>query len=244
MIIDMHIYALTPDIPGKLMGQPLSIEQRNRLTLKNQGLVYDRAHKWRKKCTIPFDDLVQIGFIGLIKAVERYDQARGFKFSTLAGTYIEGEILHYLRDKGTTIRVPSTWREQLAKAAKSGQTDLATSHLAHKVASANCLSLYENQDEPAGATLEPPQTQQIEAAWATIAPRVGNLPIKQRHILLKYLNGALKKDLCAEFHMSLRTLDATIQASINAILQNRPAEMDRKPGDRYMPEQLCLPIGQ
>lgn len=60
----------------------------------------------------PLEDLVQEGFIGLIKAVEMYDPRRGVKFITYATHLIHGEIRHYLRDRTGIIREPG-WLHEL-----------------------------------------------------------------------------------------------------------------------------------
>lgn len=52
------------------------------------------------------DDLIQVGYIGLIKAIDRFDPSKGNKFSTYAIPTITGEIRNYLRDKGSMIRIP------------------------------------------------------------------------------------------------------------------------------------------
>jgi RNA polymerase sigma-B factor len=54
----------------------------------------------------PFEDLLQVGFIGLIKAIDRYDIDRGVEFTTYATPTIIGEIKRYFRDKGWAIRIP------------------------------------------------------------------------------------------------------------------------------------------
>ena len=54
----------------------------------------------------PLEDLVQVGTIGLIKAVDRWDPARGTKLSTVAAPAIEGEIRHHLRDGSSVLRTP------------------------------------------------------------------------------------------------------------------------------------------
>ena len=64
---------------------------------------------------IPTEDLVQVGSIGLIKAIELYNHKKPAKFKTYAGYLIRGEIKHYLRDKASIIRAPRELQELVAK---------------------------------------------------------------------------------------------------------------------------------
>jgi RNA polymerase sigma-B factor len=54
----------------------------------------------------PLEDLVQVGCIGLIKAVDRYDPSRGLPLEPYAAAAIAGEIRHYLRDRAGLVRLP------------------------------------------------------------------------------------------------------------------------------------------
>ncbi|MFQ6098752.1 MAG: sigma-70 family RNA polymerase sigma factor, partial [Armatimonadota bacterium] len=62
----------------------------------------------------PLEDLIQEGYLGLIKAVDSYDVNRAVKFTTYATHTISGEIRHYLRDRKTLIREPG-WLHELSQ---------------------------------------------------------------------------------------------------------------------------------
>jgi RNA polymerase sigma-B factor len=83
---------------------------RNRLVELNFGLVRKEAHHWLNQCTENYEDLLQVGCIGLIRAIERFDLSKGHAFSSFAIPYIRGEIQHYLRDKSPSVRVPRRWQ--------------------------------------------------------------------------------------------------------------------------------------
>ncbi len=75
----------------------------------------------------PLDDLVQVGSVGLIKAVDRFDLERGVKLSTFAAPNIAGEIKRHFRDRGWSIRVPRDIQELNAKLTQA--TDRLTTKL-------------------------------------------------------------------------------------------------------------------
>lgn len=89
---------------------------RNRLVELNFGLVRREAHHWINQCTESYEDLLQVGSIGLIRAIERFDIAKGHAFSSFAIPYIRGEIQHYLRDKSQSVRIPRRWQALQRKA--------------------------------------------------------------------------------------------------------------------------------
>ncbi len=83
---------------------------REGLVTLHLPLVEHCARRFRNRGE-PFDDLVQVGTIGLIKSIDRFDVGRGVEFSTYATPTIIGEIKRYFRDKGWAIRVPRRLQE-------------------------------------------------------------------------------------------------------------------------------------
>ena len=84
------------------------ISQESRLTELNMGLVSSIAVRFRGRGA-DYEDLMQIGAIGLLKAIRSFDLSRGFAFSTYAVPLIIGEIRRFLRDDGT-VKVSRTVR--------------------------------------------------------------------------------------------------------------------------------------
>ena len=89
---------------------PRREETRNQLVTLHQPLVEHLARRFRNRGE-PYDDLVQVATIGLIKAIDRYDPERGVEFSTYATPTIVGEIKRWFRDKGWAVRVPRRLQE-------------------------------------------------------------------------------------------------------------------------------------
>lgn len=83
---------------------------RGRLVSLHLPLVEHLARRFRNRGE-PHDDLVQVGVIGLIKAIDRFEPARGVEFSTYATPTVVGEIKRHFRDKGWSIRVPRRLQE-------------------------------------------------------------------------------------------------------------------------------------
>jgi RNA polymerase sigma-B factor len=94
---------------------------RERLVAMHQNLVRFLAGKFANRGE-PLEDLVQVGTIGLINAVDRYDAERGTKFSTYATPTIVGEIRRYFRDKAWSLKVPRRLQELNQAANKAVDT--------------------------------------------------------------------------------------------------------------------------
>jgi len=109
----------------------LSKEEKQKIVLENTPLVKKVASKiffkLPKDSAIEFDELVNTGIIGLIKAIDRYDKEKA-KFSTYAYIKIRGEILDYLRSLHI---VPRTIRDKIKKEQeKNPQKAIPLSNLA------------------------------------------------------------------------------------------------------------------
>ncbi|WP_030303325.1 SigB/SigF/SigG family RNA polymerase sigma factor [Streptomyces katrae] len=95
---------------------------RNTLIEMNLSLVQFAARRFRARAlggSLDMDDIIQVGTIGLIKAIDRYDPERGVEFSTLALPYITGEIKRYFRDTTWAVHVPRRLQELRTELAKA-----------------------------------------------------------------------------------------------------------------------------
>jgi len=91
---------------------------RSKLIEKNLRLVIPVAKKYRGM-GLPFGDLIQEGNIGLMKAADKFDPERGFRFSTYATWWIRQAVQRAVADKGRTIRVPVHMGEKMRKMART-----------------------------------------------------------------------------------------------------------------------------
>ncbi|MGW8490805.1 RNA polymerase sigma factor SigF [Streptomyces sp. NPDC055886] len=92
---------------------------RNTLVELNLALVKFAASRFRSRSE-PMEDIVQVGTIGLIKAIDRFEMSRGVEFPTFAMPTIVGEIKRFFRDTSWSVRVPRRLQELRLDLAKAG----------------------------------------------------------------------------------------------------------------------------
>lgn len=93
---------------------------RERLVELNSDLVHFIARRFANRGE-PLEDITQVGFVGLIQAIERFDPSLENEFSTFATPTIAGEIRRYFRDRSWAVRVPRRLQENLAKVNAAAQ---------------------------------------------------------------------------------------------------------------------------
>ena len=191
----------------------------------------------------PYDDLVQVGTIGLIKAIDRFDSDRGVEFSTYATPTIVGEIKRHFRDKGWAIRVPRRLQE-LRAAISSASAELTqeigrsptVAEIARKIGvteeeviegleSANAyatLSL-DAGDSSEDGTLsmlssmgEDDEALEHVENRESIKPLLEELDPREKHILtLRFFRGMTQSQIAAEIGVSQMHVSRLLTRTLN-----------------------------
>lgn len=178
----------------------------------------------------PYDDLLQVGTIGLIKAVDRFDLERGVEFSTYATPTIVGEIKRHFRDRGWAIRVPRRLQElriTITTATAELTQELGRSptvaELAHRVgvAQEEIIEGLESSNAYSTLSLDAPDNSDDSALSMidviggddealehvenreTIKPLLEGLDPREKHILtLRFFKGMTQSQIAAEIGIS------------------------------------------
>ena len=203
---------------------------RERLVDQHIGLVEFLARRFRNRGE-PLEDLVQVGTIGLLKAIERFDLDREVEFSTYATPTIVGELKRHFRDKGWAVRVPRRLQElhlELTKVVGHLGQDLGRSPTVAEIAEAtgateetvlegleiaqayNFTSLDAPIDTDDGGSTsfadqlgeEDEHLENLEYR-ASLAPEMAKLPERERRILyLRFFKGLTQSEIADRLGIS------------------------------------------
>jgi RNA polymerase sigma-B factor len=121
------------------------------------------------------DDLVQVGTIGLIRALDRFDPRRGRDFLPFALPYINGEVKRHLRDRASTIRIPRRVQEHDAEAARRARSPVSLS------------------DDPDAGPAAAGDLFDVVAARVLVAEGARALDSRERRIVLLHHFGGLSQ---------------------------------------------------
>jgi RNA polymerase sigma-B factor len=235
------------------------LQAREQLIEQYMSLVRSLARRYAYRGE-QFDDLVQIGAIGLIKAIDRFDVNRGVELTTYATPNIIGEIKRHFRDKGWSVRVPRGLQElnvQVSKLIEQLTVELSRSPTIPELAQAagveeeavlealesgrahSSLSLSQGTGQEDGDEIDPLESlgkieheYEVSEDRAVLAPGFRVLDPRERTILhLRFFEGLTQSQIAQQVGISQMHVSRLIRRALEKIREEIAAE-EPKPGQR------------
>jgi RNA polymerase sigma-B factor len=221
-------------------------EARARLIEKHMGLVRSVARRYARGGE-PVDDLVQVGAIGLIKAVDRFEPSRGRSLRAVAMPAIEGEIRHHLRDRTHLVRPPQPVLE-LAARVRRAQIELGAREGRLPTPAEVAAAVGASEDEVAQALQARAPAVPLEPEHAAAAPDdladerallqagMSVLSQRERRILeLRYYEDRSQAEIAREVGLSQAQVSRLIRRAVDRM---RAAVVDGE-GAAYPREEMA-----
>jgi RNA polymerase sigma-B factor len=211
------------------------------------GLVRSVARRYARGGE-PVDDLVQVGAIGLIKAIDRFEPSRGHELRAVAVPAIEGEIRHHLRDRTPLVRPPRAVRE-LAIRVRRAQVELGAregrlpspAELAEEVGATEQEVVQALQSRAPTVPLEPEHApaapDDLAEERALLAAGMSVLSARERRILeLRYFEDRSQADIAREVGLS----QAHVSRLIRRALERMRAAVVEEGDEAYPRDQMAI----
>lgn len=223
-------------------AQKGDIDARERLVNCNLKLIFNLIQRFAHR-GYELEDLFQIGTIGLIKAIDKFDFSYGVKFSTYAVPMIIGEIRRFLRDDHP-VKVPRSYKEMVYKINKSreklaielkreatineiaadigvGSEDIITALEAVQTPTSIHDTLYQDDSDPIYVLDQLPLEKDENPAWfekIALNEVLDKLPEREKHVLmLRFFEDKTQSEIAKSMNLSQVQISRIERAALHRL---------------------------